>query len=401
MAKYTYKARDARGGLHLGEMEAVDEQDLGRELELKGHYLISCELKTSASGDILAPFKKPKVKEITQFTVELATLLDSGISLVAALEIEAGQMKDGLLKDVLSQVVNDIRHGSSYSEALEKHPKVFDKIYVGLIRAGEASGELDNILLDLAKFMELSDDNKSKVKSALVYPAVVLVISILVVIFLMIAVLPSFADIFMSSGVALPLPTRVLMDLSNFLKNRWYVVLGGVALLIGLFRTWIKTKEGRYIWDGVVFKLPVVGPLISKSIISRFTRTFGALVKSSVPMLQALEILKEGAGNARIEQLVDRIKLGVSEGERISGELEASEYIPTMVARMVAVGEDTGALDTMLLKVSDYYDKELDVEIKGLTSVIEPIIIVIMGILIGAIVLAVMLPMFDMIKLAG
>ncbi len=401
MAKYTYKARDTRGELHTGEMEAMTEQDLSKELEARGQFLISCDLKKSGGEDILAAFKKPKVKDITQFTVELSTLLDSGVSLVSALEIEYSQMKEGILKDTLEKVVSDIRAGFSYSEALEKHPKIFDKIYVGLIRAGEVSGQLDNILLDLAKFMEISDENRSKVKSALIYPAVLVVISVLVVAFLMVAVLPSFANIFQSSGVPLPAPTRILMGISNYLKNRWYVVFGVIIAMVGLFKFWIKTKEGRDIWGGIVFKLPALGPLISKSIVSRFTRTFGALVKSSVPMLQALEILKEGSDNAKIEQLVDRIKLMVSEGERISDVLEESPYIPTMVARMVAVGEDTGALDTMLLKVSDYYDKELDAAIKGLTSVIEPIIIVIMGIVIGAIVLAVMLPMFDMIKLAG
>lgn len=400
MAKYTYKARDARGNLISSEMEAADEQELVKELEVKGYFLITAEIKGGAmGGDILAPFKKPKVKEITQFTVELSTLLDAGISLVAALEIEENQMKEGMLKSTLAEVVADIRHGKSFSEALAKHPKIFDKIYVGLIKAGEVSGQLDNILLDLAKFMEVSDENRSKVKSALTYPAVLIVVATAVCVFLLIAVLPSFASIFQSSGVELPLPTRILMGVSEFLKYRWYIALGSLILAFGMFKLWTSTKEGRYTFDGMKFKFPVIGPLLTKSIVSRFTRTFGALVKSSVPMLQALEILKEGAGNARMEHLVDRIKLDVSEGERISTELEKSEYIPIMVARMVAVGEDTGALDTMLLKVADYYDKELEAEIKGLTSVIEPIITVGMGIVIGAIVLAVMLPMFDMIKL--
>jgi len=318
---------------------------------------------------------------------------------VAALEIEESQMKEGIFKSTLAEVVADIRHGKSFSEGLAKHPKIFDKIYVGLIKAGEVSGQLDNILLDLAKFMEVSDENRSKVKSALTYPAVLIVVATAVCVFLLIAVLPSFASIFQSSGVELPLPTRILMGASEFLKHRWYIVLGSICLAIGMFKLWTSTKEGRYIFDGMKFKFPAIGPLLTKSIVSRFTRTFGALVKSSVPMLQALEILREGADNARIEHLVDKIKLNVSEGERISDELEKSEYIPMMVARMVAVGEDTGALDTMLLKVADYYDKELEAEIKGLTSVIEPIITVGMGIVIGGIVLAVMLPMFDMIKL--
>lgn len=349
-------------------------------------------------GDILAPLRKVKTKAITQFTVELSTLLDSGISLVGALEIEEDQMDEGIMKTTLGEVIKDIRNGSSFSEALAKHPKIFNKIYIGLIRAGEVSGQLDVILLDLAKFMEISEENRSKVKSALIYPGVLITVCLLVCAFLMVFVLPSFANIFASSGVELPAPTRILMDISYFMQERWYVIFGGIAFAYGMFKMWTKTKDGRYIWHGMLFKLPAIGPLITKSIISRFTRTFGALIKSSVPMLQALEILREGSDNARIEQLVDKIKLSVSEGERISDELDANEYMPTMVARMVSVGEDTGALDTMLLKVSDYYDKELDAEIKGLTSVIEPIIIVIMGVIIGAIVLAVMLPMFDMTK---
>lgn len=398
MPKYTYKARDAKGNLNSGEMDVVDEHELMRELDLKGYFLINAEVKNGAGGDILAPLRKVKTKAITQFTVELSTLLDSGISLVGALEIEEDQMDEGIMKTTLGEVIKDIRNGSSFSEALAKHPKIFNKIYIGLIRAGEVSGQLDVILLDLAKFMEISEENRSKVKSALIYPGVLVTVCLLVCAFLMVFVLPSFANIFASSGVELPAPTRILMDISYFMQERWYVIFGGIAFAYGMFKMWTKTKDGRYIWHGMLFKLPAIGPLISKSIISRFTRTFGALIKSSVPMLQALEILREGSDNARIEQLVDRIKLSVSEGERISDELDANEYMPTMVARMVSVGEDTGALDTMLLKVSDYYDKELDAEIKGLTSVIEPIIIVIMGVIIGAIVLAVMLPMFDMTK---
>ncbi|WP_319204271.1 type II secretion system F family protein [uncultured Ilyobacter sp.] len=400
MPKYKYRARDKNGDLIDGEMEAANESELNLELDNLGQFLIKVEKPDAIlGGDILAPFKKVKIKEMTQFTTELSTLIEAGISIVSALEIEVKQLKEGVLRDAISKAIEEIKRGQSFSDALSKHPKVFKKIYTGLVKSGEVSGQLDNILLDLAKYLDVSYKNRSKVKSAIIYPCVMFVVALAVSVFLLIVVLPSFVSVFENSGVELPLPTRLLLNLSLFMKTKWYLMLGGLAFVIASIRLWYTTAEGRYIIDGYKLKAPIFGSLMKKSVVSRFTRTFGALMKSSVPMLHALDILKESIENAVVEEVVDKMKVVVSEGGKVSKELEESEYFPAMVARMVSVGENTGELDKMLLKISDHYDNELENDIKGLTSIIEPILIVFMGIVVGSIVLAVMLPMFDMIKL--
>ncbi|WP_319371324.1 type II secretion system F family protein [uncultured Ilyobacter sp.] len=400
MPKYKYRARDKNGHLIDGEMEAANESELNIGLDNLGHFLISVQSQdTVLGGDILAPFKKVKIKEMTQFTTELSTLIEAGISIVSALEIEVRQLKGGILKNAISTVIEDIKGGESFSEALSKHPKVFKKIYTGLVKSGEVSGQLDSILLDLAKYLDVNYKNRSKVKSAVIYPCVMFVVALAVSVFLLVVVLPSFVSVFENSGVSLPFPTRILLNLSVFMKTKWYLMLGGIAFVIALIRLWYTTPDGRHTIDGYKLKAPIFGSLMKKSVVSRFTRTFGALMKSSVPMLHALDILKESIENAVVEEVVDKMKVVVSEGGRVSKELEESEYFPAMVSRMVAVGENTGELDKMLLKISDHYDNELENDIKGLTSIIEPILIVFMGIVVGSIVLAVMLPMFDMIKL--
>ncbi len=400
MAKYKYRARDKNGHLIDGEMEALSESDLNSEMEKMGYFLINAQKSDSIlSGDIFSPFKKVKIKEITQFTTELSTLIESGISIVSALEIELKQLKDGMLRNSISQVVDDIKSGESFSGALSKHPKVFKKIYTGLVRSGEVSGQLDNILLDLAKYLDVSYKNQSKVKAALIYPCVMFIVAVTVAIFLLVVVLPSFVTVFENSGVVLPLPTRILLNISLFMKTKWYILVGEIVFFAAFIRLWYTIPKGRHTIDSYKFRIPVFGDLIKKSVVSRFTRTFGALMKSSVPMLHALDILKESVGNAAIEEVVDRMKVVVSEGGRVSKELEESKYFPAMVSRMISVGENTGQLDKMLMKISAHYDNELENDIKGLTSIIEPVLIVFMGSVVGSIVLAVMLPMFDMIKL--
>lgn len=400
MALYEYKARDRDGLAINGELEVEGEEQLAERLDRMGYMLIEAKEKNEMSVDLFSKFARVKSKQLVEFSVELSTLINAGIPLVSSLEAMEEQTSDKLLKSVIYQVKKDVLGGLGFSESLRKHPKVFSNLYVSMVRAGEATGELDKILESLAKFLETSENNKSKVKSALIYPAVMLSVSILVVIFLVVKVLPNFVMIFKSAGVELPLPTRIVMGVSKFTIDYWYIIIGIIILVIFGFREYIKTEQGRYYFDMFKFKVPVFGKLIRKSTISRFTRTFGTLMESSVPILTSLEIVKATVGNSAMAVVIENIRNSVRQGGRVAEQIELSGMFPKMVSKMVSVGENSGSLDKMLMKVSDFYDNEVETEIKGLTSVIEPIMIVGMGLVVGVIVLSVMLPMFDMMKIA-
>lgn len=398
MGKYAYKARSRDGKIISGEMEGDSKDVVTARLREKGFFVTSVKEK---SKEIVLFQKKVKTYEVAVFARQFATMIGAGVPLVRCLGILNEQCENPRFRQILSKIRSDVESGATFSKSLEKYPEVFTNLFVDLVRAGEAGGILDEILNRLANYLESSEQLKSKVKGALTYPIVVATIALLVVFFLLTFVLPNFKNIFSGMGEAtLPLPTRVLLQLSDFLSAYFVFILMGIAAFIYGLRKFFTTKQGRRIWDVNILRMPVVGNLLRKVAIAKFTRTLGTLVASGVPILQALEVTAATAGNVVIADAIHKTRVSIREGESIAEPLKASGVFPPMVVQMIAVGEETGELDNMLIKIADFYEQEVDTAVKGLTSVIEPIIIVFMGVVVGGIVMAIFLPMIEIINKA-
>jgi type IV pilus assembly protein PilC len=405
MPEFAYKARAAGGAVTEGKFEAPDQKTAMERL--RAQKLIVLEINEHQPGllDALQKYNpfKPKVasKDIVLFSRQLSTLVSAGVALVAGLNILSEQIESPPFKVVVNKVKEDIEGGLSIADAMKKHPSAFSDLYVAMIKAGEVGGILDTILERLSAYLEAAEDLKHKVKGAMMYPAVVATIALSVTVFLLVGVIPTFKEIFSSFGAELPLPTRIVVGISESLQNHWYVYLGVPAAIFFVGRKWAKTPSGQKIFDTQVLKLPLFGPMLRKVAVAKFTRTLGTLVKSGVPILQALETVAQTSGNKVIETALMDARESIREGERISEPLKKSGVFPPMVVQMIAVGEETGNLDIMLTKIADFYDQEVDVAVKGLTSMIEPIVIVVMGVVIGGIVIAMFIPMFELGSLAG
>jgi type IV pilus assembly protein PilC len=332
------------------------------------------------------------------FARQFATMVNAGINILKCLDILESQTKDPVLKPVISEVRKDVVGGSSLTEALARHPNVFSKLFVSMVRAAEVGGILDLILDRLAVFLEKEQEVIGKIKGAMVYPICVLVFAILIVIAMFIFVLPTFKDIFSDMNTELPLITKMLFMLSDLLRTFWYLLPGIPATLFFGFKYYNKTESGKWNIDKMKLRIPVVGELVQKMAISRFSRTFGTLVNSGVPVLRALEIVAETAGNVVIAKAVDDCRASVREGQRISAPLAASGLFPQMVTQMMDIGEETGRMSEMLIKIATFYDNEVEVTVKALTSLIEPLLIVFLGGIVGFIVGAIMVPMFSLIN---
>jgi type IV pilus assembly protein PilC len=342
---------------------------------------------------------KVKSKVLTAFTRQLATLIDAGLPLLRGLDVLRKQEKNPVLRRTLIRLAEAVEGGSTFSEALAQHPKVFNKLYVNMVRAGEAGGVLDVTLSRLAEFQEKAQKIKGKVISAMVYPAVIISVSMGIMFFLMVVIVPKFQEIFneLLEGKSLPPLTLFVLGISNLVKNQYLLVIGVVVALVVAFKMIGKTEKGRYAIDVIKLHAPVFGSLIRKSSITRFTRTLGTLIASGVPILQALNIVRETSGNAVIANAVSQIHDAVKEGERIVQPLEASKVFPPMVISMVDVGEETGALPDMLVKVADVYDEEVDNAVGAMTSLLEPIMIVFLAVIVGTIVISMFLPLISVI----
>ncbi len=340
---------------------------------------------------------KPKV--LTTFTRQLATLVDAGLPLLRGLRVLEKQERNATLKRILGDLAMAIEGGSTFSEALAQHPKVFNRLFVNMVKAGELGGVLEVVLKRLAEFSEKAQKIKGKVKSALFYPVAVLFVAMGILALLLLFVIPRFKDVFKNMGVDMPGFTLFVLAVSDTVKNHFLPVMGTVAVLVVILLVLIKkTKAGRYLWDKLKLKLPPVGPVVTKVSISRFSRTLGTLVSSGVPILQALTIVKETAGNVIIGDAVSKVHESVKEGETITAPLEASRVFPPMVVSMVDVGEQTGALPEMLLKIADTYDEEVDNAVSAMTSLLEPIMIIFLAVIVGSIVIAMFLPLIAMIN---
>jgi type IV pilus assembly protein PilC len=335
------------------------------------------------------------------FTRQLATMLSAGIPLLECLEILAEQIEDAGFEGVITQVVNDVRSGSDFSEALRKHPRAFSSIYVNMIRAGEASGQLDDILSRLADYQEAAASLRSKIRSAMAYPTVSLTAILLITVCLLVFIVPKFKDLFDGLDIELPGPTLVVLAISDFMQNNAPVWMGGIVLLVIGLRFYGKTRAGGWQKDWIKLRIPVFGPLFRKVAISRFARTFATLIQAGVPILGALEIVAATSGNRILEAAVLDASSSVRQGETLAVPLAKSGVFPPMVTRMIAIGEKSGALESLLQKISEFYDQEVASTVDALTSLIEPMMIVIMGVVVGGMVLAIFMPIFELAATLG
>lgn len=402
MSQFEYVVKDKTGKNLSGTKEGSDVNQIVSALRQEGFLIIRVsEVKAKPSlfsKDLFTAKHGGKVKadDIVVFSRQLATMVEAGVPLVQALNILAEQAENPVLQQVVIKLRDDVESGKSLSEALEKHKKVFSELFINMVKAGESSGRLEEILDRLSTYIEKTNALQKKIKSALVYPAVVSSMALLITFAMMTWVIPQFAGIFVSLNAALPPPTRILIAASNFLRNNVILIIIGVTGAIFLFLHLIKTRPGRFWFDGLKLKMPVFGPLFVKVAISKFSRTLSTLVKSGVPILGALEIVSKTAGNVRIEQVISDVRNSIKEGESISAPLSKKKIFPPMVVRMIAVGEETGELDKMLGKISDFYDVQVDNSVNGLTSMIEPLVIAFLGIVIGTIVIAMFLPILTL-----
>jgi len=400
---FTYRARDRSGRLIVGELQGDTANLVALKLRDQGYTPITVDGGAARSGlkELRIPGfgGKVKPKEAAVFSRQFATMINAGLSLLRSLSILADQTENKELARILGEVRTDVEGGTSLSEAMARHPKAFNRLYVSMIRAGEAGGMLDSVLLQMATTMEKQVELKRKVKSAMTYPAVVGALIVLIVGGMILFIVPMFKGMYKELGGTLPLPTRVLLGVSSFVTGKFYVValLGGGAVYGG--RRWVGTTAGRKRWDTAKLRVPVFGGLVHKTMLARFARTLGALVRSGVSILDSLDIVADTAGNAVLAAALEDTKAAVSQGEPLSKPLEAHPVFPGMVVQMLAVGEETGALDELLDKIADYYDMEVSATVDALTSLIEPLLIVGMGLSVGGMVIALYLPMFNIVNL--
>jgi type IV pilus assembly protein PilC len=397
MARYAYKARNWEGQVVQNEIDGDSKDVVVSKLRERGYFVTAIKEK---KADLVFFQKKIKSQEISVFARQFATMIGAGVPLVRCLTILSQQCENARFQDIINKVRTDVEAGSNLSQALQNHPKVFSNLFVNLVKAGEAGGILDEILDRLANYLESSEQLRQKVKGALTYPVVVMTIAVGVVIFLITFVLPSFEAIFADMGEArLPAPTRILLGLSAFM-NKYFIFLV-IAAVTAFFtgKKFFETEKGIRFKDTNLLKLPALGPMLRKVAVAKFTRTLGTLIASGVPILQALEVTSDTAGNVVISDAINKTRVSIREGESIAEPLRQSKVFPPMVVQMIAVGEETGELDGMLSKIADFYDSEVDTAVKGLTSIIEPLVIVFMGIVIGGIVMAIFMPMLEIVSM--
>src|SRR5918996_2653769 len=401
MALYSYRALDPQGEIVQDKTEGSGEMAVAQELRQQGLLVIDVKEQSVGQKDILAPFKGVRLKDLVVFSRQLATMINAGLPIVRALYVLSEQTENPKLKDVVVAVRKDVEAGSSLSEALEKHPKVFSRLYTEMVKAGEIGGILDGVLLRLADQLERDQDLRRKVRSAMTYPVVVLAFAILAASFMLIFIVPVFAGLFQDLGGTLPLPTRICMVLSHILSSFWGVlVYAGMALAVVMFLRWKKTENGRKVWGRAVLRIPAkIGDVVRKVALARFARTLATLSAAGVPILQSIEITATSSGNWVVEKALLESRDAVREGIPIYKPLEAEPVFPPMVTRMIAVGEETGDIDGMLTKIAEFYESEVDAAVKALTSIIEPLMIVVVGGIVGGIIIAMYLPMFKIFEL--
>jgi type IV pilus assembly protein PilC len=398
MPQFTYTARAVNGELKSATIDAPSRDDVIKQLRQLKLNVVKIDEGTAnrkkRGGSI-------KMRDVVIFTRQFSTMINAGLPLVQALDILAQQSENPALKDVTRQVVFDVESGNTLADAMRKHPKAFSELYVNMVAAGEAGGILDTILMRLAVFMEKNDALIRKVKGAMIYPGVIMTVAAIAITVLLIFVIPTFQSMFASANIALPLPTRIVIGMSHGLKTYWYMVLAGIIGLVVSIKRYYRTPGGKLNIDRLMLKLPVLGDVLRKSAVSRFTRTLGTLISSGVSILDGLEITAKTSGNRVIQDAIMESRASIAGGDTIAAPLKKSAVFPAMVISMIAVGEQTGGLDEMLTKIADFYDEEVDAAVSGLLALMEPVMIVFLGVVVGGMVVAMYLPIFDMVNAVG
>lgn len=409
MGEFLYEALDKGGKQVKGIIDAANEEVIIEKLRGMGYYplKVTPHKKKASDFDLFALpgirniAHRVKTKHVMTFTRQLATLIDAGLPILRSLAILSEQVESVVFKDKIHQISKDIESGSSLSEALSKHPKVFDKLYVNMVRAGEIGGVLEAVLNKIAEFLEKRQALVGKIRSAMMYPLVVMILAGVIVSFILIKIIPKFQDIFTQLGAELPGLTMLLIHASDILLHKThYVVIAGFAIYF-IYSKINKTKEGKHMFDKLKLKFPVFGDLLRKSSIVRFASTLATLITSGVPILQALDIVRDTSGNEVISRAMEKVYASVKDGETIHEPLSQCAVFPPLVVHMVAVGEETGAIDQMLIKVAEAYEREVDDTVNALTSILEPLLIVFLGVIVGVIVVALYLPLFSIPKVVG
>ncbi len=421
MPRYTYVALDSRGQESTGLVDASSTNEVIGQLRQAGYFPTNVREEATTAGRTASPqtaktpkprqspwsrnivlFQRKSVKPKTLmiFTRQLATLIDAGLPLLRGLGVLAKQERDSVLKNAITKVADSVQEGSTFSEGLAQHPRLFNDLYVNMVRAGEVGGVLELVLTRLAEFQEKAQKVKNKIVAAMVYPLIVLLLALGIMVFLLIFIVPRFETIFhdMLGDKPLPVITLFVIGASNFMKDHWAVLLGALVGLLALCKIAARTRTGRAVLDRIKLHAPIFGDLLRKTSISRFSRTLGTLVTSGVPILQALDITRETAGNRIVARAISQVHDSVKEGETITQPLEASSVFPPMVISMIDVGEETGQLPEMLLKIAEVYDDEVDNSVASLTSLLEPIMIVLLALIVGTIVIALFMPLVSIIS---
>jgi type IV pilus assembly protein PilC len=394
MPTFAYTARLPDGALRSATIEAPSRDDAVQLLRRRRMAVV----KVDEAGKKPKPAGRVGMRDVVIFTRQFATMINAGLPLVQALDILSRQSENKALQEITKAVVFDVESGATVADAMRRHPKAFTDLYTNMVAAGEAGGILDTILLRLATFLEKNDALVRKVKGAMVYPAVIMGVAGLAILILLWKVIPVFEDMFSSVNLELPLPTRVVIGLSRFVNGYWWAVSAGVAATVFVVRRYYATAEGKLVIDRLLLKMPVLGDVLRKSAVSRFTRTLGTLIASGVAILDGLEITAKTAGNRVVSDAIMASRASIAGGDTIAAPLARSAVFPPMVISMIAVGEQTGGLDEMLTKIADFYDDEVDAAVSALLSLLEPIMIVVLGVVVGGMVVAMYLPIFDMIN---
>ncbi|HEX9912850.1 MAG TPA: type II secretion system F family protein [candidate division Zixibacteria bacterium] len=396
MPIFEYKGKTLAGTTVSGELKAKDRNELEKLLR-SNKILVSSVIKKPSSIKLSFGMKRVKKVQISRFTRQFATMIGAGLPMVQCLEILAQQSESAELRKVIGQVKESVQAGTTLAEALSKHKKIFDDLYVNMVDAGEIGGALDTILIRLAAYREKADALVRKVKGALIYPSVIFIVAIGVTAAMLTFIVPVFAKLFSGLGAELPGPTKFVLGLSHFLRSNFITGLIFLVLLAIGFKFYSRTDQGRLLIDKILLKLPLIGELLRKSAVSRFTRTLGTLISSGVSILEALDITAKTAGNKVIQNAIKKSVISIAEGETITQPLKETGVFPPMVTQMISVGEKTGGLDDMLNKIADFYEEEVDAAVSAITSIIEPVVIIFMGVIVGGILISMYLPMFDII----
>lgn len=399
--KFAYRVRNRQGKMQKGFLEAENKDLVIESLLGQGLYIISLQKIEQSGQDLQADsfsWRKVNTRDMVIFTRQLSTMMASGLSILRAFRILGEQTSNKKLRQAVREIRDDIESGLALWEAMAKHAKIFSPVYISMVRAGELGGVLDGILERLGEHMEREQEINSKVKSASIYPAIISIFAVLVVFFIVTFVMPTFVGMFQAAGAELPWATQILLKISDYLRYSWIYVLGGFIGILFIIRRVLRTPPGKLFIDNLILHLPVIGKTVSRIIVARFARTMGTLVRSGIPVLQAMEVVEDVVGNTVVSQAIRNARSSIREGDSITMPLQETGVFEPMVTQMIAVGEETGSLDSMLIRMSDYYEKEVMYSIDALMSVLEPLLIMLVALLVGGIIVATLLPIFSLME---